>query len=226
MEKRKTETEKKSDGLYQHKLFDPRRDETVVYDESIVGDSGEVKAPSKWDFFYSLFTNPVGTIVKGLALFFKKLVEILFSFFIDAGYVIVFLTLIIVYYLMGFLVAVKFVALAPLFLLSVLFVLVDRWKDLFFTNLRHYFALLIQPLFIVLGFGIAMHVTFLTMDWIVYGILNELDSAVFYSLGVIATVFFVFYLTKVFYRLPTQLCNEIINFVGRSTTSYYAKSGE
>lgn len=224
IQKRETTMQSNGDGTYTARLYDPKSDQVLVSEVYVTG-SDTQGSQSGISNVKKIFFDPVGAFIKPVADFFMKVlmyfVRYLMGFFIDVAYVIVFLSLLLTYYILGLLILIKFVALAPVFFLSVLFVLIDRWKEIFWSNLRHYFALLLQPAFLVFGFGLSFFTTFLLMVWFLEKGITKLAGLLEY-VGVIAGIILLIFTIKIMISFPTRLAGKIIDYAYGSVRSYFS----
>lgn len=114
--------------------------------EKVKAAYGVIKDPNKW-------FKEIG--LDGLMF--------LLSVFFKVGFFVAIVALFMVYVVQLVLIKLKFIFFIPLFYLSTIFLLFDRYRDIFYDNLKALFSWMLQPTFLILAVYVSIEVCLFIM---------------------------------------------------------------
>lgn len=170
------------------------------------------------------------SVMKSLGLDF--LIYMLNVFF-RVGFVILFFTIYITFLTQLVLIKLKFIFFIPLFYLSTIFLLFDRYRDIFYENLKALFVWALQPTFLILATFAALEVgffimlLFVTKDSFIAKIFMNLPD--YQGFGVTANIFaffvtnivILFFIFKMAITLPSRMVESISSGLNRIVSTAF-----
>lgn len=213
--------------LARENLKDETSEPQVVFaDEGVISDysgfSGII------NFFKDLFS---GKDVISLFIL-QKLLPIFLSAFFKFGFVIIVFVTFIAFYIQVAIVKLKFILFAPLFYLSTILLLFDRYRDIFWGNFKLMFVWALQPTFLVLAYYGAFELGLFSMLLFVHKqspMVQFLESIfTFKQSGVlgwivvfIVHIMILVYFFKLAVTVPAKAAEAVMNALNRIVTSAF-----